>query len=197
VRTSADYARICGLSYATLFVDIKAAFASTLRELVMPQGADDECHVTALLCSRGFPSVEAKSIVAEGLHAQLWGNTSPHLRHLVAALSTHQHIVLDYLAGALDVKVGLLAGLSLADLCFAIGISRVTKTVRALLIERDLLWYVDSTLAAEQFGGERLPIPERQILIAETSIVDDVAYPVASSAVDIISRVAQNRDHRY
>ena len=54
VRAAADFAKSQGLSYATLFIDVKAAFATTLRELILPAYADNEFHVVALLRQRVF-----------------------------------------------------------------------------------------------------------------------------------------------
>ena len=105
-----------------LCVDIKSAFASTIRELVLPPAMDDEPRVSAILVRRGFPPTEAAAIVEEATHAQLWGNTCPHLRHLVGALSTHQHVMMNFLSGVLKIDIGLPAGLSLADLCFTIAV---------------------------------------------------------------------------
>ncbi len=94
VRTAADYAKSQGLSYATLFVDIKAAFATTLRELIIPAHVDNELHVVALLRQRGFPHEEARTIVDEGQQAQAWGNASLHMKHVVSSVSANQPLSL-------------------------------------------------------------------------------------------------------
>ena len=51
-------------------------------------------------------------------------------------------------------KAGLLAGLSLADISFAIGISRVTRRVRDRLLDANLLWRVPCDKATNLFGDD-------------------------------------------
>ncbi len=82
-----------------LVVDIKSAFASTIRELVLPPACDDEQRVRSI-ARTGCPPAEAATIVAEVLHTQLWGDASPHLRHLAGALSANQFVLLNDLSGS-------------------------------------------------------------------------------------------------
>ena len=88
-----------------------------------------------LLTARGFPIDEAEDIVSSAQHILSLGAAEPHLRHMVGALSRHQYVLIDFATGALDVEVGLLAGLSLADVSFAMAISRVSLKVRRALVD--------------------------------------------------------------
>ena len=78
----------------------------------------------------------------------------------------------------------------MADLSFVIAISRVGKQVRRELQERGLLWSVSADDAALRFGGPAVSMPPGDMLIAETSIVDDVAYPIVAPAAQLVERVA-------
>ncbi len=75
LRAASDHAWQAKCSHAMLFVDIKSAFAGTIRELVLPPACDDEQRVRSIPERRGFPPAEAATIVAEGLHTQLLGAT--------------------------------------------------------------------------------------------------------------------------
>ena len=101
---------------------------------------------------------------------------------MVGALSKHQHVLIDFATGALDVAVGLLAGLSLADVSFALAISRVSMKVRNALGEAGYGTHVDMTSAVQMFGCPEYFVPCEDVHLSETSIVDDVAYPIISSA---------------
>ena len=83
VRTAGDLARTQKCAHATLFVDIRAAFASTVRQLVLPGTTCTRYHVEMLLAARGFPTSEAEDIVSIAQHIISRGTAEPHLRHMV------------------------------------------------------------------------------------------------------------------
>ncbi len=65
VRCAGDLARAIDMAHATLFVDIRTAFASTIRQLVLPGPSCTQAEVEDLLRARGFPTSEAADIVHE------------------------------------------------------------------------------------------------------------------------------------
>ena len=65
VRCACNLARAMDMAHAALFVDIRTAVASTVRQLVMPGPNCTQDDVEALLKSRGFPTSEAAEIVLE------------------------------------------------------------------------------------------------------------------------------------
>jgi hypothetical protein len=92
VRTAVDLARAQSCAHASLFVDIRAAFASIVKQLVLPGISCTRHHVETLLAARGFPKPEAEDIVSSAPHIISWGSAAPHFRHMVGALSRHQQL---------------------------------------------------------------------------------------------------------
>ena len=190
VRCAGDLARTMDLAHATLFVDIRTAFASTIRQLVLPGPNCTQAEVEDLLRARGFPTSEAADIVLEASHIAAWGDVAPHLRQMVGGLSRNQYVLVDFAAGALSVEVGLLAGLSLADVSFAIAISRVSAKVRKVLDDAGLSMEVGMQDAHDLFSCPAFEVPIGDVALAETSIIDDVAYPIVCSVERLEERLA-------
>ena len=90
--------------------------------------------------------------------------------------------MMNFLSGVLKIEVGLLAGLSLADLYFTIAVSRVSHKVRERLPAANLLLTIDTADAALLCNGDVMCVPPDPLLVSETCIVDDVAYPIIAKA---------------
>ncbi len=74
------------------------------------------------------------------------------MRHMVGALSRHQFVLIGFVTGALDVVVGLLAGLSFADVSLAIANARVSMKARRVLSESGKCMHIDMKAAADMFS---------------------------------------------
>ena len=73
-------------SYATVFVDIKAAFDSTVVAMALPY-LGGQRHIASIVREHGFSPEEANEISCAANRLCEWGEAPAHLAHAVAALA--------------------------------------------------------------------------------------------------------------
>ena len=128
------------LSVAVVFIDVAAAFASVVRELVLPlpSSADELAH---RLLQRGFSQDDVYQCIAATEAHDMWTTSGDHrhLANLLSAMHAHSWFTMDALAPCWRSTSGSLAGSSLGDLIFLLAFSRVMAKARAELRTRGLV----------------------------------------------------------
>ena len=189
IRSMIDIARLRRESGAIVFLDVVSAFASFRRRIVLCCEASDEQWVL-LLVSLGFSDSEAKAVVSDACSLLLWQTTgaSEHLLALLGEMYTDTWLSTEGLDGVVHFDSGSMAGTALADLVFAVAMSKVLKSFHDRLSDAGLAPSVPCRNPGEVFGGDAptcLHCP-----VVEVSFVDDVAVPVLAPAASLTSSVA-------
>ena len=179
---AAQAAQLQRTSVAILFIDVAAAFASVLRELVLhvPSSADQLAH---RLLSRGFSLEDVRHCLAATQAHELWTQHGDHrhLESLLAEMHTYSWYTTDMVPECWCTRSGALAGSSLGDLIFLLVFSRVTAKARAELISQGLVaaMPVDPQPAFLPHHPATLP----DVVLLETiEYMDDVAVPILAEA---------------
>ncbi len=82
----AESATVLGNSYAMIFVDIKAAYDSTLRRLAMPTSVG-KVWTTAAVTAVGFSAAEAEEMAADVTRLTEWGRAPEPLPSTLSMLA--------------------------------------------------------------------------------------------------------------
>ena len=173
VRFFVLYAEKCSLSVCVVFIDVVAAFASMLRNIVFRDIACPEQWFRYLVES-GFSDDEARNILST---AKDHGFEDTLASRFAQSYYRYTWSSLDNTPGVIVSTTGSLAGLPLADLIFIFANRHVLSKVRAALAEEGLIH--DCVI-----GSERTPLHG-------ASYVDDCVLPVFAAASDIVPKTSR------
>ena len=128
VKLFMEYAESKGMSAGGIFVDVSAAFASMLRKIIFNTEQGDELWLKQLLDS-GFSHEDIQGIYSyvSLLHD---GHDSPapvpplH-KEFVGAQYTNSWFSTEFLAGVIATMRGTMAGMTMADLIYALAFARI------------------------------------------------------------------------
>ena len=187
VKATIDIAEIWGKSLGVIFLDVKTAFISMMREFVFDT-VDDVTYIDRLE-NRGFTHAEAQQLVDEARAAQTVQNSTapPHLIRLLTNLHTCTWASTEGLAGIYQTKAGCLAGHPLGDIIFILHVSRVFSNIEHRLLAEDLLEHIDAAGLHELLGLPQCEGPTVVALVL-AAFVDDGYVPVFADAVDLLEK---------
>lgn len=174
VRLHQHTAAVMKTSAAVLFIDIKAAYYSVVKELFYDTTAPDGCAAVAALFQRlQLPASAFEDFTRSIAESDLLGGASvPEvLQQLVLSTLSNSWFVIPGAADMCRPQTGTRPGDPLADLLFAFAMSQVLFEVYSELITSDCLQLVDGV----PFG---------------TTWADDTCVLLAGEASSIDSRVA-------
>ena len=113
----------------TYYSVLKAAYASTIRELILPEapGQAPEGAYIRKLVELGFSTSDARDIYSDTTKLAFWQSSggSQHLIRYLQDVYSHPWFTFEGVKGAIIAKIGALAGTPFADLLFTIAISLV------------------------------------------------------------------------
>ena len=190
---AADIGHISAWSTSLLFIDLSAAFASVVRELVLPvpSSADELAH---RLGSRGFTPAQVRHCMQATAAYEEWtaGGDKRHLSALIAAIHTGSWFSIALADSLWESWSGSLAGSSLGDLVFLLAFSVVMRDVNSELHSQDLITSVP-TAAAPPLRAQDLSEPPQlpeAVPLESVEYMDDVVVPIFAVAEAIVSKVA-------
>jgi hypothetical protein len=158
VGAFASAATAIGRSYALIFVDVKAAYDSTNKRLALPTDDAGEWIRRSVL-EMGFSDLEAVEIADEGLRTLEWGGAS-----------------FDGTASIAVQRVGVAAGVPLADVTFGIVISRIARRIRQRLADASLLASFESPDVQHSIGIAPPTATAASFAPEDVSYVDDSVF---------------------
>lgn len=177
-------------SVALVFIDVAAAFASVVRELVLPlpSSADELAH---RLLQRGFSHDDVYQCIAATEAHDMWTASGDHrhLANLLSAMHAHSWFTMDALAPCWRSTSGSLAGSSLGDLIFLLAFSRVMAKARAELLAQGLVATMPLETQPPFLQHHSATIPS-EVALESVEYMDDVAIPVLAPADRLADSVA-------
>lgn len=143
----AAYAQVLGVCVVRIFVDVVQASPSLVVALDLPLPLRTEA-IKTLLREAGFSDDDVLEIIAESVSTDEWGNTSAHLRQVVAGFQEDQWAAVDYSGGVMASTVGAAVGLPLAGIVAVIVLSRIARRIQRRLHEAGLVAAIESEEAS-------------------------------------------------
>ena len=189
MRAMMDVAKLQRVSGAVLFLDVVSAFASFRRRIVLDCHASDKQWLRHLV-SLGFAADQAQSIVTDACSLVFWNSSgaSDHLVQLLGDMYTDSWFSTEGIDRVVRFDSGSMAGTTLADLVFAIAMSKILSALHSRLSDTGLVPCAPCSSPSDVFGGDAPAATE--FLFSEVSFVDDVAVPLLSPAPSLTSSVA-------
>jgi hypothetical protein len=181
-----DVAKMRGLSYGGLFVDLQTAFASIARLLAFPFPSSMD-GFAAKLFHHGFARDEVHEII-EGLMAyEHWtaNGGSKHFLAMLSKLHNNSWFAVEGISGCVSTQSGSLAGNSLGDFVFLLAFSRVLSAVELELSRAGLLF----EMSCEASYSLRTGTGGENVRLGPAGYVDDVVQPVIAPASIIIEQM--------
>ena len=195
VKACMDIAQHKSKSLILLCLDVKTAYATLLRNFVLDVRDDDDAKHIYLkrLLRLGLKESEALETYndAEALHSFINNGGSEHLAELLKDMHSCAWFSTESLNGVIKPMIGALAGTSLGDLVFTLGISRVFRHIRARLLGSQLAYSLDQSNIFEVFGIDSTLLPQFARMIFEVSFVDDGVYPLFEDAHKVEKMIAE------
>ncbi len=96
-------------------------------------------------------------------------------------------VTVDGFDGIFSPEKGVLAGVPLADVIFAITPNRITKAIQLQLLEHGLVSRVELSAAVALVGDRTNRHVPSSVVLSEVSIVDDVVYFISGFLVRFVS----------
>ena len=176
-------------SHALIFVDIKAAFDSTVQQLALLGDLAFE-SIVKVVSGMKFTTEEAHEIATDSLRIAEWGGAPEHLPHTIAMMS-HSAWATEGRDDIAIQTVGVAAGTPLADVVFGVVGSRIARTIRRRLEEQGLLVSFPTSGVASILGIVLPPQFHDGYLSEDTSYVDDSVYFQSARADLLVERTAR------
>ncbi len=167
-------------SAVIVFIDVKTAFASMVRELILPG-----LYLSVLrsrLEKAGFSEEDSLNILNDTIRYLIFRHHggSEHLEYALARLHKNTWCSTEGLPGAVSTESGSLAGHPLGDIVFAMAISRLLMMIETRFLSAGLLLKLDVDKIKGVFGIEnhtRTPP-----FLCGTSYVDDATFALLCAA---------------
>jgi hypothetical protein len=188
VRTLLELGNAYGTTCGLLFMDLIAAFPSSLRRIVFDVEQGDEAWLKKLRCA-GFSAIEIADIyhyVMESIWDQVGSNKCATA--LGAQMHNQTWCSTEGLPGVLATEQGTMPGAPLADLAFNAAMAKVLKVLRQKLQQEDLVTKFEVPSEVINFRPS-VPLPA-EILAHDVSYVDDAVLPVYGVPEIIESRIS-------
>ena len=179
------------MTAAVLFLDIKAAFASMQRRLAFSDADADEALVKAMV-DAGIPMPMVLQCWEDlcALAQDVDSPAAPHDMAVIAQLHRHTWTSSDGLPGILTSMRGVLAGLSLSDLVFAVVTGRLAQRLAAKVALAGLIPDLPRPPANSPFLAMCGPPDSDWPTMLHLYYVDDGALPIVSHAADVVRDLA-------
>ena len=138
ISTVAKELKLCGVF---IFTDVVTAFATFMREVLLPDFTSRPNVFLDRLVYLGFSRDVAQRILDEFRECNPWKDgIEEHAYHLVAEAHRMSWTSTEYLEGVLVSAIGVLAGTPLADLLFSVKMALLIKDIRKQLEQIGLLF---------------------------------------------------------
>ena len=190
MQLSYDYAAGKKKSTAVLYLDVKAAYASISRDLILPpfEGQASEGAYVRKLAEVMFTVPDAQDIYHDTTQLACWYESggSEHLIRYVQDVYSHPWFSFEGLKGAIVAKIGALAGTLFADLLFIVAASKFFRSNLSVLHSEGLEVKLNPDLASQLFGDIPGLDSDTRRIISEVSFVDDAAVAIISSAIHLL-----------
>jgi hypothetical protein len=138
----------------------------------------------------GFDKAQARTIVSDACSLLLWrpAGASDHLVALLGEMYSETWNSTEGLDGVVSFDSGSMAGTALADLIFAVAMSKVLRVFHDRMLDAGLVPTVPCSVPQSIFGGSTPTAADFQF--QEVSFVDDVAVPLLAPAASLIESVS-------
>jgi len=152
LRLFSDYAAHHNVSSSILFVDVLVAFASLLRRILFDTGQGDEAWYRQL-SDTGYTSQQIHSIINKLSTFHSYYNGASPIPPLKMALwqseYTNTWFSCEFTDGIIATSKGCMAGMTLADITYALAFSKVLDTLYKSLNDQNLVSYYTSDFDAK------------------------------------------------
>ncbi len=196
IQSCKSLAVLKNLSLAVVYVDLRTAFATMVRETFLDIPESDKI-LKERLEQRGVSDECIEYIMDEMRDRNIWdsqGRVKDHTRRLVGNYHSNTWASTEGLRNIIHTRGGSLAGHPLGDIVFTLMLAFVLSRIRTRLVQEGLLFKLSRDKVSEVFFFTGALLDRITPGLVETSFVDDMAFPIlclAASIEDAIARTMQ------